>query len=275
MDRLFNRIGVNINNKLKSLRIGLIGCGSLGSSISLSLAKCGISNFTLIDHDLLTIENVPRHECNTIDASSAPLKVDALKLLITRHFPHIKCKEIGSDVLQLLLNDEYSLMGFDLIISATGNHAVERRLNSLAYEGKIKAPIAYIWMEPYGIAGNMLFINPSIKGCYNCCFNISGKYNYAVANQNVTYNIREAGCQISFMPYSHLSIQQFISIACRILLEQILNKSIDNFHFTWIGDKKLFHSLGHSVNERWAGNPSFSTYCKKIEPKIDCTICNK
>ena len=41
----------------------LCGCGSVGSLAAVDLARSGVGRFLLIDDDLLTIENLCRHQC--------------------------------------------------------------------------------------------------------------------------------------------------------------------------------------------------------------------
>ncbi|HBZ01014.1 MAG TPA: hypothetical protein DEO84_06810 [candidate division Zixibacteria bacterium] len=46
-------------DKLSSLSVTIVGCGAVGSFTALSLAKMGIRQLTLIDHDEVSIENLP------------------------------------------------------------------------------------------------------------------------------------------------------------------------------------------------------------------------
>jgi molybdopterin/thiamine biosynthesis adenylyltransferase len=45
-------------NKLSSLSVTIVGCGAVGSFTALSLAKMGIRQLTLIDHDEVSTENL-------------------------------------------------------------------------------------------------------------------------------------------------------------------------------------------------------------------------
>ena len=135
--------------------------------------------------------------------------------------------------------------------------------------------ITYVWIEPYGVAGNMLLINNQYKGCYNCCFNNNAQYRFAISNQNTFYNMKEAGCQTNFLPYSHLDVQQFVSVICRRLIKWFDRPNSYNLRLSWIGDKESFLSMGFTINNSWAGNQSFSTFEKRINPDTECKICSK
>lgn len=274
-NRLQNRIGITSNNTNNSSRVCIIGCGSIGSSIAVSLAKSGLELFTLVDSDYLNAENVMRHECGMYDASTLPKKVTVLRKHLKKHFPNIICDIHDSDALELLIKNKSVFNNYDLIISATANQAFERRLNHIAYENDSYPAIAYVWIEPYGVAGNLLLINNQFKGCYNCCFNNNAQYRFAISNQNTFYNMYEAGCQTSFLPYSHLDVQQFVSVICRRLIKWFDSPQSYNFRLSWIGDKESFLSMGFTINNRWAGNQSFSTFEKQINPETGCKICSK
>jgi tRNA A37 threonylcarbamoyladenosine dehydratase len=47
---------------LKEAAIGIVGLGSAGSKIAVSLARMGVRNFYLVDHDILLPENLGRNE---------------------------------------------------------------------------------------------------------------------------------------------------------------------------------------------------------------------
>ncbi len=90
-ERLFDRGGTGINNSIKTSSITIIGCGSLGSPLTISLSKCGISNFLLLDNDILEPANVARHICGILDSIETPYKSEALCKRIQKHFPHKDC----------------------------------------------------------------------------------------------------------------------------------------------------------------------------------------
>ena len=47
---------------LSDKKVGVVGCGSLGSKIAASLTRCGISRFVLVDEDIFCTGQLVRHE---------------------------------------------------------------------------------------------------------------------------------------------------------------------------------------------------------------------
>lgn len=60
-ERLLTRGGDGTH--MYSSRVGIVGCGSVGSHIANSLCDLGINELMLIDKDVLNFENVARHLC--------------------------------------------------------------------------------------------------------------------------------------------------------------------------------------------------------------------
>ncbi len=56
---------------LSDTRIAIVGLGSLGSKIAISLARSGCKNFLLIDDDILAPHNLVRNEFNWLDVGFA------------------------------------------------------------------------------------------------------------------------------------------------------------------------------------------------------------
>ncbi|HLU11353.1 MAG TPA: ThiF family adenylyltransferase, partial [Oceanobacillus sp.] len=60
-DRVERLLGSRNLELLAQKRVGVVGLGSGGGFVALSLAMSGVGNFVLIDNDLLDASNVVRH----------------------------------------------------------------------------------------------------------------------------------------------------------------------------------------------------------------------
>lgn len=272
-ERLFKRGGLGIKSSLKKSSVAIIGCGSLGSPLAISLSKCGISNFLLIDNDILEPSNIARHVCGLFESIETPFKSEALTKRLLRHFPHIDCHSSKEDILDLLEENEMYLNKFDISIVAIGNKSVERRLNYLVKKGVIESPLIYIWMEPFGVAGHLFYLCASDGGCFQCCFDSEGKFVYAVAKYNKDFFKRESGCQSTFIPYSNLEIESFINIVSREILFCLEKKPKQSYVMTWLGDLTFFNSLGYQINDMWAADLNYSIHKKEIKKNNYCELC--
>lgn len=274
-ERIFKRGGTMSTFLNKDISVALIGCGSLGSCLAMSLSKCGISKYLLIDKDHLEPENTPRHLCGFVEASQHAKKVEAVKKRLTAHFPHIECQAYYGDVLQLLQKGEVTLKDCNLIIIAIGNMSVERRINYLTRNGLINNPVVYLWVEPLGVGGHILYIHPRNGGCYGCCFDNNGIFSYSITRPEDKFQKRESGCQSTFLPYSSLHIEQFTSVACKKILA-ILEKGLEiSTLYTWLGDIEEFEKLGHSIDPMYDSQISYRIIEREISLQKTCGLCGR
>lgn len=275
-ERILKRGGTNNLLIEKDSSIILVGCGSLGSYLAMSLARCGMSKYLLIDKENLEPENIARHLCGFVDASKKMKKVTAVKRRLEEHFPHIESEVYDGDVLQLLSEEgTRKIEAYDLTIVAIGNVAVERRINYLTRKRGTKRPLIYLWMEPFGVGGHVLFIHPENGGCFDCCFNERGEFLYRVASEGQEFSRREAGCQSTYLPYSSVDVEHFISVACQQILNIIGGKESKSKLFTWFGDLEGFKGLGYKVSDRYATDFSYSIIEKEISTNEACGLCQK
>lgn len=110
--------------KLAGKNVGLIGVGSIGSTMALGLARAGVGKILVIDHDILLPENLRR---NALDWQSVLLhKVDAIKSAVARVSP---TTEVRTSNVHLAGQESNSFIGVvqtqlascDILIDATAD----------------------------------------------------------------------------------------------------------------------------------------------------------
>ncbi|MBS1023985.1 ThiF family adenylyltransferase [Gluconobacter cerinus] len=143
--------------------VGVVGCGSAGSKIAVSLARAGARDFVLIDDDVLLPENLVRHELDWDGVASH--KVDALarrleavapgcKLVVRRH--HLGGQEANGSVdgVLSLLRDS------NLIIDATADERVFNLLGGVVADGG--PPLVWLAIYAGGIGGLVARSRPEL-----------------------------------------------------------------------------------------------------------------
>jgi len=183
--------------------------------------------------------------CGISDAIETPYKSEALCKRILKDFPHIYCEASNEDILDLLDKNETYLDKYDISIFALGNKSVERRINYLVKKGVIKSPTIFIWMEPFGVAGHVFYLDTDNGGCLQCCFDSEGNFIYSIVKHNNDLFKRESGCQSTYVPYSNLEIEAFINSVTREILLCLENKPKQSYLMTWLGNPTFFNSLGY------------------------------
>lgn len=197
------------SNPLCGKRFLLIGCGSIGGFLSEMLSKSGCNDLTIIDSQLFLEENIYRNVLGMRYVGQ--YKASALADYLQNDVPGIKVTPISDRIEDLVTEGSIDFQEYDCILAATGNHNVNRWINSYMKSKGIKIPVVYSWNEPLDIGCHVLFIDYDTDGDYEKIFADEGDSNYdktayCCSNQIITRNL--SGCGGSYIPYgSEVSIQ--------------------------------------------------------------------
>lgn len=136
-------------SQLNRIKIGIVGLGSVGSKISMCLARMGVHKFYLVDHDVLLPENLQRHALDWLGVTLH--KVDAVKAAIDRVAPGAQVEVCdlhitGQESNALVSGTLNRLAACDILIDATADPKVFNLLSAVART----ANRPMVWMEVFG-----------------------------------------------------------------------------------------------------------------------------
>ncbi|WP_432404873.1 ThiF family adenylyltransferase [Wukongibacter sp. M2B1] len=244
--RLYDRGG---DGTIKEdIKVSIIGCGSIGSYLTKTLVDLGINNFTLIDNDELSAENIARHYCGVSYIRNK--KVDAIKEELIRHYPDINCTAVAKNVFTVIDDSIEIFNSCDLNFVVVGSMPVERKFITLLNEGNITKPIVFIWVEPYLMGGHAIIMQhkQDISTLYDCNFNFKNR----VILNGEEYIKKEAGCQSTFLPYSAFEVQLFINAIIDYINKKIIEKKDKgNYLLSWSGRVDKARRSDMKINSRW------------------------
>ena len=150
-------------DSLSSVSVGIVGLGSMGSKIALSLARSGVREFCLVDDDVFLPENICRHALDFGDVGSH--KVDGIENALlrlghgfrVRTYPANITEQESTSYLGKILDQ---LGNCDLLIDATASPRVFNILSNVSsYWSK-----PMVWSEVFagGIGGLIARSRPGI-----------------------------------------------------------------------------------------------------------------
>lgn len=125
--------------RLSTIRVGIVGLGSIGSKVALSLARSGVRRFLLVDDDYLVPGNLVRHELSWafVGVHKVNAVRDALRLVAAGVTVDVRSHRIAGQESALTaaaaLKD---LANCDLLIDATANPEVFLRMAAVAKANK-------------------------------------------------------------------------------------------------------------------------------------------
>jgi hypothetical protein len=149
--------------KLEEMKIGIVGLGSLGSKIAVSLARSGFLKFTLIDDDYLIAENICRNELSWQYVGVHKSVAVKEKLLLINSNMEVAShtgRLVGQESSMLNATMLNELSKCDVLIDATANPDVFLTLAGIAK----KNSIGLFWGEVYagGIGGIVARSRPNL-----------------------------------------------------------------------------------------------------------------
>ncbi len=146
--------------RLADSRVGVIGLGSGGSFVALSLAMSGVGHFALVDDDVVEEGNVVRHAADRryIGWNKAKAVAD----LIEHRNP-----KATVDVREGRIEDHMDIFDdLDIVVVAVDGEQVKYILNEALLERRISAVYAGVYER--GEGGDVVIIRPYDGPCYAC-----------------------------------------------------------------------------------------------------------
>ena len=243
-----------MENLLSDKKVLLIGCGSIGSYIANELVKAGIENMMLVDPDHLYETNIFRHLLGLEYANQ--YKSVALQTYLEKNIPNLKLLSLVENIEDAVREEEIDFEKYDIIISAIGNHNINRWINHFVYEKKIKVPVIYTWNEVLGIGNHIAFIKYGNNGCYECFFGrnedteeLYDRTTYCAAGQKIVKNA--AGCGSAFIPYGS-TVSLKTTMMCVDVVKKIFEgRYRDNMIISMKGDDYYFLKAGLKVSSKY------------------------
>lgn len=215
-------------SKVQATPIAIFGCGALGSSIAELLARGGVHQISLVDHDTIKFGNLCRH---TLDGASVGVnKAKALAERLSRANPLSKIKGY-SDSVPLDSGSDRAIMDADIFIDCTTSEAAFQWLDQYAVEHRKRLISVFFNFHAE-------FLTLCISGESMSCRNIFKDLNYAVEQKYTPIDpgvyfykpskdeqiIEGAGCWHPTFPARNAHVQMLAAHAVEIISHSIANK---------------------------------------------------
>lgn len=238
--------------RFKTMRdstITVLGCGSLGGHVAVSLAKAGVGQINLADPQPLQWPNVGRHP---LSAHHIGLnKAEELKKILRKQYPHARdFRSSAESCEELIASKSNFLTNCNLIIATMGNWAAEGALNAWHLASGRSIPILYAWSEPHAVAGHAVAI---VAGaCFQCGFHDNGEPKFKVAEWAENTTLQEPGCGAVFQPYGPIEFAHIVALAAEAALDGLLGQIKVSTHRIWCGRKTLLDAADGHWTDEWS-----------------------
>lgn len=159
-DRVERLLGSDNLARLAQKRVGVVGLGSGGGFVALSLAMSGVGHFMLVDDDVLEAANVPRHVADHRYVGQPKAQVVA-ELIRHRNPQAVVEARVGR------IEDHLDVLdGLDLLVVGLDGENAKYALNQICLGRGLTAIYAGVYER--GEGGDVVVIRPYDGPCYAC-----------------------------------------------------------------------------------------------------------
>lgn len=278
-DKLYltSRTNSTSNNLVVNKKLLLIGCGSIGGYVANELVKSGFEKITLIDNDFLYEENIYRHLLGIEYVDK--YKCVALQEYLNKNIPCLSINSLVDNIEDAVYEGNIDFKDYDIIISAIGNHNVNRWINKYIFKNKIDVPLIYTWNEVLGIGNHIAYIKYGNMGCYECfigrdeeTMEIYDKTSYCNPGQKISKKV--SGCGTSFIPYSS-RISLKTTVMCMDVIQKVIEgRYITNMIISSKGEDFYFKSAGLITSNKYEKQEkNIVEYSGEQFENCNCSIC--
>ncbi len=259
---------------LRGKSVLLVGCGSVGSELAVSLASAGVGRLTLSDPDLFSEKNLYRHVLSVGDIGK--LKSTALASEIVRKHPWANVTPWAKPLEKL--RDEPVLQSFDLIVIAIGSPNVERAFAEYCQVRDLRVPpVLNCWLEGHGIGGHATLALPTSVGCWYCAYvdpetltrGLVSNLNFIKPGQVVLR--KQGGCGTQFLPYSGVAARITASMAADLAVRCLTGDATASSKVSWKGCDAAAREAGLALTWRYR---HFNASLQVLDlHNPDCDVC--
>ena len=156
-----DRIGKEGQRKIRGSSVVIVGCGALGSSSADLLARAGIGELVLVDHDVVDLVNI--HRQRYYERNVGTPKVEALAEHLRGVNSEVRIKPFYTSFSPK--NAEEMVKKGDIVLDGCDNMETRFVINDAAF----KSSIPWVYGGAVGVEGLFaLFVPP--KPCFRCLF---------------------------------------------------------------------------------------------------------
>lgn len=225
---------------MKERHFVLVGLGSVGSNLCYYLNGYNNATFSLVDRDWLTVDNIGRHLLGFEYINQ--YKSYAIAHYLQQYRPD---REVNAHMQNLQQLKAEEINKASVIFVCTGDVMSEQWLLMKMTEGAVRKPAFLLWLEPYGISGIMIYVNPEDKESVKRLrekandsfieFCLINREEY-IGGEKLTQH--DMGCNGNYALYSANDVTMFLSVMFPII-DRLLEQPTVSKCYRWVGNIEI------------------------------------
>ncbi|WP_114947570.1 ThiF family adenylyltransferase [Microvirga calopogonii] len=237
------------SERLLASTVTVIGCGSVGAPVAVSLAQAGVGRLNFVDSDDLAWANVGRHPLGA--GSVGKNKAVELAARLRADYPHLRID--GHNTLaQALVIDGEHIGDADLVVCATGSWAADSALDNWHISAGRSKPVVYAWTEAHACAGHAVAI-AGTGGCLHCGIGRTGvpRFQITAWPDEGAGAKEEPACGVHYQPYGPVELGYINNMVAELAIDILLGRVGVSTHRVWCGRRSYMESVGGRWSKEW------------------------
>lgn len=159
----FAQLGPEGQQRLRSARVLVVGCGALGSALAETMTRSGVASLTVVDRDYVETSNLQRQSLfDEDDAAQARAKAVAAEARLRRLNSDVAVRGIVADLDAALARE--LVAENDLVLDGTDNFETRYLLNDVC----LRAGVPWVYGACVAAHGAVLAVRPGRTPCLRC-----------------------------------------------------------------------------------------------------------
>ncbi|WP_267381304.1 MULTISPECIES: ThiF family adenylyltransferase [unclassified Sphingomonas] len=233
---------------LRTATVGIVGCGSLGSTTARLLAQAGVGRLRLVDPETLTWANTCRHALGAREVGGN--KAERLAHRLRGDFPDTPVEAFASRWRALAGADPAALETCDLLVSTIGSWGQEGGLDAWCEADGRSIPVVYGWGEAFGVGGHAVLIGAG-SGRLGFGLDRFGTPSFLVASFDGDTLAREPACGSFFQPYGAGDIEAVAVLVASLALDALLERAAPGAHRMLAAPLRQVELAGGRLTDDW------------------------
>ena len=230
-----------VGNEVEARKFAVAGLGSVGSNLCYFLSGWSNTGFLLVDKEIIQPENIGRHIHGVKYIHQS--KVYSMEEYLREKRPDIFIKSFYDSIERVIEINIEEFNSCSMLFLCMGDCMSEQFVMSLVKNKMLVVPIMVLWLEPFAIAGHLVYINPTnnpnIDGLLNrdtmlYKHNLIKESEY-IKKGSTEFVSRDAGCNGAYALYSGNDVVLFLSAMYSIINDKI-NKPTNSMCYRWVGN---------------------------------------
>lgn len=229
----------------------ICGCGSVGSLAALDLARSGVGRFLLVDDDILSIENLCRHQGALPDVGRHKVEVVADRIRQINPYAEVLTKTSALERVDPSVVAEFC-SGNTLIVACADSRRADRYAARLAVD--LQLPFLSIGLWERAFAGELFTWQPGCAlPCYSCAFaGLDAALSARPQAPRRFYSTQSEQEAASFQPGLAIDIAWVTQIGLKLALD-LLNSKTEGYVARLLGQLSQYTLVCNSNDPRLGG----------------------